>query len=73
MSAEGLERAQRSRLIRTARTALGISQAEFAERFHVPLGTLQDWEHARVTAPDYAVAYVRVIIRDPDFVAATVA
>lgn len=73
VSVEGLDRARRSRLIRTARTTLGLSQAEFASRFHVPLGTLRDWEQARVTAPDYAVAYVRVIIRDPDFVASIVA
>ena len=70
---EGLERGQRARLIRTARTRLGLSQAEFARRFHVPLGTLRDWEQARATAPDFAVAYVRVIMRDPDMVAAAVA
>lgn len=70
---EGLERGQRARLIRTARTRLGLSQAEFARRFHVPLGTLRDWEQARSTAPDFAVAYVRVIMRDPDMVAAAVA
>ena len=70
---EGLERGQRARLIRTARTRLNLSQAEFARRFHVPLGTLRDWEQARTTAPDFAVAYVRVIMRDPDMVAAAVA
>lgn len=70
---EGLERGQRARLIRTARTRLDLSQAEFARRFHVPLGTLRDWEQARTTAPDFAVAYVRVIMRDPDMVAAAVA
>ena len=73
VSVEGLDRAQRSRQIRTTRAKLGLSQAEFATRFHVPLGTLRDWEQARVTAPDYAVAYVRVIQRDPDFVAASLA
>lgn len=70
---EGLERGQRARLIRTARTRLDLSQAEFARRFHVPLGTLRDWEQARTTAPDFAIAYVRVIMRDPDMVAAAVA
>ena len=70
---EALDRAQRSRLVRTARTRLGLSQSEFAHRFHVPLGTLRDWEQARATAPDFAVAYVRVIMRDPDMVAAAIA
>lgn len=72
-SPEALDRGQRARLVRTARTGLGLSQAEFARRFHVPLGTLRDWEQARATAPDFAVAYVRVIMRDPDLVAAAVA
>ena len=72
-SAEALDRGQKARLVRTARTRLGLSQAEFARRFHVPLGTLRDWEQARSTAPDFAVAYVRVIMRDPDMVAAAVA
>jgi len=35
---------------------LGLSQAEFASRFHVPVGMLRDWEQARVTAPDFTVA-----------------
>ncbi|CAM4405710.1 helix-turn-helix domain-containing protein [Palleronia rufa] len=69
---EGLERGQRARLIRTARTRLGLSQPEFARRFHVPIGTLRDWEQARTTAPDFAVAYVRVIMQDPDMVASAV-
>lgn len=73
VSAEGLDRAQKSRLVRTTRTKLGLSQAEFAKRFRVPLGTLRDWEQARATAPDFAVAYVRVIMRDPDLVAAAIA
>lgn len=70
---EALDRGQRARLIRKTRTELGLSQAEFAARFHVPLGTLRDWEQARATAPDFAVAYVRVIRRLPDVVAEAVA
>ena len=70
---EGLERGQRARVIRMARVSLGLTQAEFAQRFRVPLGTLRDWEQARATAPDFAVAYVRVIAAHPDLVARTVA
>tara|TARA_Y100001933_G_scaffold248072_1_gene281570 strand:+ start:3423 stop:3701 length:279 start_codon:yes stop_codon:yes gene_type:complete len=69
---EAMERAQRARLIRMTRTGLGLSQPEFAARFHVPVGTLRDWEQARVTAPDFAVAYVRVIARHPEIVARAV-
>ena len=73
VTAQGLERGQRARLIRKTRTDLGLSQAEFATRFRVPVGTLRDWEQARVTAPDFAVAYVKVIGRHPEMVAQAVA
>lgn len=73
VSEEGLDRGQRARLIRTTRTALGLSQAEFANRFHVPVGTLRDWEQARATPPDFAIAYVRVIRQYPEIVAQAVA
>ncbi|HEY9012558.1 MAG TPA: helix-turn-helix domain-containing protein, partial [Devosia sp.] len=73
VNAEGTDRGQRARLIRTTRTELGLSQAEFASRFRVPVGTLRDWEQARATPPDFAVAYVRVIRRYPDIVAQAVA
>ena len=66
---EALDRGQRARLIRKTRTDLGMSQAEFASRFRVPVGTLRDWEQARATAPDFAVAYVRVIRLHPEMVA----
>jgi len=73
VSARALDRAQRSRLIRTTRTTLGLSQVDFAKRFHVPVSTLRDWEQARVTAPDFAIAYVRVIGKYPEMVEQAVA
>ncbi len=73
VTAEALERGLRSRLIRMTRTNLGLSQSEFAARFCVPVGTLRDWEQARVTPPDFAVAYVKVIAQHPEMVAKAVA
>jgi putative transcriptional regulator len=73
VTAEALDRGQRARLIRKTRTDLGLSQSEFARRFRVPVGTLRDWEQARATAPDFAIAYVRVIGQHPDMVAKAVA
>lgn len=73
VTAEALDRGQRARLIRRTRTGLGLSQAEFAVRFHVPVGTLRDWEQARAMAPDFAIAYVRVIAAHPEMVARAVA
>jgi len=65
VTAEALDRGQRARMIRKTRTALGLSQTEFANRFHVPVGTLRDWEQARATPPDFAIAYIKVIASDP--------
>ena len=62
VTAEALDRGQRARLIRKTRTGL-----------RVPVGTLRDWEQARATAPDFAIAYVRVIGQHPDMVAKAVA
>ncbi|MCX8278930.1 transcriptional regulator [Phyllobacterium sp. 0TCS1.6C] len=73
VTAEAMDRGQRARLIRKTRTGLGLSQPEFASRFPVPVGTLRDREQARVTAPDFAIAYLKVIGRHPDMVAKAVA
>jgi putative transcriptional regulator len=73
VTAEAMDRSQRARLIRKTRTRLGLSQVEFASRFRVPVGTLRDWEQARATAPDFAIAYVRVIGQHPDIVAKALA
>lgn len=73
VSEEGVQQGLRARLIRMTRTNLGLSQTEFASRFRVPVGTLRDWEQARVMPPDFAVAYVRVIAKHPDLVAKAVA
>lgn len=73
VSGDGLERGQRARLIRMTRTELGLTQQDFASRFHVPIGTLRDWEQARVTPPDFAVAYIKAIRQHPDMVAQAVA
>lgn len=73
VTADALDRGQRARLIRKTRTGLGLSQTDFAARFRVPVGTLRDWEQARATAPDFAIAYVRVISAHPDMVAKAVA
>jgi putative transcriptional regulator len=50
------------------RRALHLSQEEFAARFHIPIGTLRDWEQGR-KAPDAAAkAYLRVIASAPEVV-----
>lgn len=50
------------------RWQLGMSQSDFAKTFHIPLATLRDWEHHRYEPDKLALAYLRVIARDPDAV-----
>jgi putative transcriptional regulator len=56
-------------IARTVRKRLGISQTEFSARYHVPIGTLRDWEQNRKQPDALALAYLRVIAREPDMVA----
>ncbi len=60
-------------IARTVRKRLGLSQAAFAARFHVPVGTLRDWEQNRRQPDAPALAYLRVIAREPDMVARALA
>ncbi|MEO8925659.1 MAG: hypothetical protein ABI306_00715 [Caulobacteraceae bacterium] len=50
---------------RVIRRALRLSQEEFAARFHIPLGTLRDWEQCRKDPGAAARAYLVVIGRNP--------
>jgi putative transcriptional regulator len=56
-------------LVRTVRRRLGLSQTQFASRYHVPVGTLRDWEQNRRRPDAPALAYLRVIAREPALVA----
>ena len=56
-------------LVRTVRKRLGISQAVFAARYRIPVGTLRDWEQARKRPDAPALAYLRVIAKEPDVTA----
>lgn len=47
--------------VRVIRRAPGLSQEQFSSRFHIPLGTLQDWEQGRKEPDTAARAYLRVI------------
>ena len=48
------------------RRALELTQEEFAVRFHIPLGTLRDWEQGRAEPDQPTRAYLTLIARDPD-------
>src|SRR5262245_15412834 len=66
LTEEQLKQMKRVPRVRTLRRALRLTQEEFAARFHIPLGTLRDWEQGR-TEPDQPTrAYLKVIARDPE-------
>ena len=56
-------------IVYTVRKRLGLSQAQFAARFRIPVGTLRDWEQNRRQPDAPALAYLRVIAREPEMVA----
>jgi putative transcriptional regulator len=70
MTDEELAHMFRPRSLRALRRRLGLSQSEFAGRFHINLRTLQDWEQARRVPDDTARAYLEVIERAPKTVEA---
>jgi putative transcriptional regulator len=50
------------------RRALELTQEEFALRYHIPIGTLRDWEQGRAIPDQPTQAYLKLIARDPDHV-----
>jgi putative transcriptional regulator len=68
MTTEELARMQPVPNAKEIRQRMNLSQEQFAVRFHVPIGTLRDWEQGR-TAPDTtARAFLRVIEVNPEAV-----
>lgn len=61
-----LQRMRRTPQAKIIRRALGLTQEAFAARYHIPLGTLRDWEQGRAEPDQTARAYLTVIARDPE-------
>ncbi|MEJ0078647.1 MAG: helix-turn-helix domain-containing protein [Alphaproteobacteria bacterium] len=64
-----LARARRLPSVRALRTKLKLTQQEFAARFHLPLGTVRDWEQGAHRPDKAAQVLLTIIARDPDAVA----
>ena len=69
LTPDDFKRMKRTPQVKVIRRALGLSQEEFAARFHIPLGTLRDWEQGRKDPDAAARAYLVVIARAPNIVA----
>lgn len=63
-----LKRMKRTPQAKIIRRALELTQEEFAARYHIPLGTLRDWEQGRAVPDQPARAYLTLIARDPHHV-----
>jgi putative transcriptional regulator len=68
LTEQDLSRMKRTPQAKIIRRALGLSQEDFAARYHIPLGTLRDWEQGRVEPDQAARAYLMVIAREPETV-----
>ena len=62
---KGMKRTSQAKIIRRA---LELTQEEFATRYHIPIGTLRDWEQGRAKPDQPTKAYLTLIARDPDHV-----
>lgn len=66
-----LKRMKRTPRAKLIRRALELTQEEFAARYHIPLGTLRDWEQGHAEPDQPTRAYLTLIARDPDQVSRT--
>jgi putative transcriptional regulator len=66
LSPEELAKMHRVSRVKVLRQRLGMTQAEFAEAFHLPITTLRDWEQHRSTPDAPARALLLAIERDPE-------
>ena len=61
-----LKRMKRTPQTKIIRRALALTQEDFAMRYHIPIGTLRDWEQGRATPDQPTQAYLKVIAGDPE-------
>ena len=63
---EALAKMRRISPVKALRQRLGMTQAEFAEAFRLPISTLRDWEQRRSTPDAPARALLQAIEREPE-------
>jgi putative transcriptional regulator len=65
-SEEDLKKRKRVPIAVTLRRRLSLTQEQFAERYHLPIGTLRDWEQGRSEPDAPAKALLKLIAADPE-------
>ncbi len=68
MTEQEWARAGRVPRVSVIRRALKLSQEQFAATFHIPIGTIRDWEQGRYEPDAAARPYLQVIAREPNAV-----
>ncbi len=71
LTSADFQRMKRTPQTKIIRRALELTQEEFSLRFHIPLGTLRDWEQGRAEPDQPTRAYITLIARDPEYVERT--
>ena len=66
LTPEDLAKKRRVSRVKVIRQRLGMTQAEFAAAFHLPITTLRDWEQRRSTPDAPAQALLLAIERAPE-------
>jgi putative transcriptional regulator len=66
LSPEQLAKMRSVSRVKVLRQRLAMTQAEFAEAFHLPITTLRDWEQHRSVPDAPARALLLAIERDPE-------
>jgi len=66
LTPDELREMRRVSRVKVLRQRLGMTQVEFAKAYHLPLGTVRDWEQRRTNPDAPARALLRAIERDPE-------
>lgn len=53
--------------IKEMRQLLGLSQKAFGDKYRIPMRTIQDWEGAKRTPPEYVILLLeRAVLEDAE-------
>ena len=53
--------------IKEIRALTGLSQSKFAEKYHIKIDTLQNWEQNRPKTPAYVLFLLERIVKEIDY------
>jgi putative transcriptional regulator len=65
-SEEDFKKRKRVPIAVTIRRRLSLTQEQFANTYHIPIGTLRDWEQGRSEPDAPAKALLKLIAADPE-------